>query len=53
MISRTRFLVLDHPDERKRMGEFGRKRVEEALAWDYSVENLLAAYERAFSKVAK
>src|SRR5579863_3707014 len=45
--------LLENPDERKRMGEFGRRRVEEALAWDYSVENLLAAYERAFSKVAK
>ena len=45
--------LLDHPDERIRLGEFGRRRVEDALAWDYSVENLLAAYERAFSKTAK
>ena len=45
--------LLDHPDERIRLGEFGRRRVEDALAWDYSVENLLAAYERAFSKMAK
>jgi glycosyltransferase involved in cell wall biosynthesis len=44
--------LLDNPDERKRMGEFGRKRVEAELAWDYSVKNLLAAYERAFSKRA-
>ncbi len=43
--------LLDHPDERHRMGEFGRKRVEEHLAWEYSVPNLLAAYERAFSKM--
>jgi glycosyltransferase involved in cell wall biosynthesis len=42
--------LLDNPDERRRMGEFGRKRVEEELAWDYSVENLLAAYKRTFSK---
>ena len=42
--------LLENPDERKRMGEFGRKRVEEQLAWQYSVENLLAAYQRAFSK---
>jgi glycosyltransferase involved in cell wall biosynthesis len=41
--------LVDHPDERQRMGEFGRLRVQTALAWDYSVENLLAAYERAFS----
>lgn len=45
--------LLDHPDERKRMGDFGRKRVEEELAWKYSVHNLLAAYERAFSKRKK
>jgi len=42
--------LLENPDERKRMGEFGRKRVEERLAWEYSVNNLLAAYQRAFSK---
>ena len=45
--------LLDHPDERKRMGEFGRRRVETQLAWRYSIENLLAAYERAFSKRAQ
>jgi glycosyltransferase involved in cell wall biosynthesis len=45
--------LLDRPDERTRMGEFGRQRVKDALAWDYSVGNLVAAYERAFSKVAK
>jgi len=43
--------LLDHPQERQSMGEFGRKRVENELAWEYSVGNLLAAYERAFSKV--
>jgi len=42
--------LIDHPDERKKMGEFGRKRVEKELAWEYSVQNLLAAYQRAFSK---
>jgi len=42
--------LLDHPDERRRMGEFGRRRVEKELAWEYSVQNLLAAYERAFTK---
>jgi glycosyltransferase involved in cell wall biosynthesis len=45
--------LLDHPDERQRMGEFGRKRVETDLAWEYSVENLLAAYEKAFSKLSR
>jgi hypothetical protein len=31
------------------MGEFGRERVEGELAWEYSVKNLLAAYERTFA----
>lgn len=39
--------LLDHPEERIRMGEFGRRRVKEELAWEYSVQNLLAAYARA------
>jgi glycosyltransferase involved in cell wall biosynthesis len=42
--------LLDNPDERRRMSEFGRRRVEKELAWEYSVENLLAAYERAFTQ---
>jgi glycosyltransferase involved in cell wall biosynthesis len=42
--------LLDNAAERKRMGEFGRRRVEQELAWQYSVENLLAAYQRVFSK---
>lgn len=42
--------LLDHPEERARMSEFGRKRVEDALAWDYSVPNLLSAYDLAFLK---
>ncbi|MGA2152001.1 MAG: glycosyltransferase family 4 protein [Geobacteraceae bacterium] len=45
--------LLENPDERKRMGEFGRRRVEEELAWEYSLQNLLAAYQRAFSKRAQ
>ena len=42
--------LLENPDERRRMGEFGRKRVEEALDWQHSVKNLLAAYQRALTK---
>src|SRR5882672_608108 len=42
--------LLDCPEERKRMGEFGYRRVQEELAWEYSVANLLAAYQRAFTK---
>jgi glycosyltransferase involved in cell wall biosynthesis len=43
--------LLDHPEERERMGHFGRRRIEKDLAWEYSVQNLLAAYEKAFSKM--
>jgi glycosyltransferase involved in cell wall biosynthesis len=42
--------LLDHPDDRRRMGAIGRQRVEEQLAWEYSESNLIAAYERAFVK---
>lgn len=45
--------LLDRPEERERMGEIGRRRVEEKLAWDYSVGNLVAAYERAYEKRAQ
>lgn len=44
--------LLDHPEERERMGEAGRRRVREELAWEFSVANLLAAYEQAFGKGA-
>jgi glycosyltransferase involved in cell wall biosynthesis len=40
--------LLDRPEERKKMGELGRKRIEEQLAWEYSVPQLLAAYQKAF-----
>jgi glycosyltransferase involved in cell wall biosynthesis len=39
--------LLDKPEERRKMGEFGRKRIEEELAWRYSVPKLLAAYQEA------
>jgi glycosyltransferase involved in cell wall biosynthesis len=42
--------LLDHPEQRQKMGEVGQQRVKTELSWDYSVQNLLAAYERAFSK---
>jgi glycosyltransferase involved in cell wall biosynthesis len=42
--------LLEHPEERQRMGEIGRRRVEQQLAWEYSVKNLLAAYQRVFEK---
>jgi glycosyltransferase involved in cell wall biosynthesis len=44
--------LVGHPEDRKKMGEFGRRRVEQQLAWEHSVPQLLAAYARAFSKRA-
>jgi glycosyltransferase involved in cell wall biosynthesis len=42
--------LLEHPEERRHMGEIGRRRVIQELAWQHSVKNLLAAYQRAFNK---
>ncbi len=42
--------LLDRPEERKNMGEFGKTRVEGELAWEYSVANLLAAYQKALDR---
>jgi glycosyltransferase involved in cell wall biosynthesis len=39
--------LLDDADRRKRMGEVGFGRVRSELAWDYSVPQLLDAYEQA------
>jgi glycosyltransferase involved in cell wall biosynthesis len=39
--------LLENPDARRKMGEFGQKRVGEKLAWEYSVPNLIAGYQRA------
>ncbi len=40
--------LLDDPARRKRMGEFGRNRVENELEWKYEAPKLLAAYDRLF-----
>lgn len=42
--------LLDHPKEREEMGALGRRRVDEKLAWKYSIPHLLAAYDRAFQR---
>jgi glycosyltransferase involved in cell wall biosynthesis len=39
--------LLDHPEERTKMGESGSARVQKELAWEHSVQNLLAAYVKA------
>lgn len=36
--------LMDDPERRQAMGSFGRRRVEEALAWPHSVPSLLKAY---------
>jgi len=36
--------LLDDPERRKAMGEFGRRRVLEELEWRHEVPKLLAAY---------
>ncbi len=41
--------LLDDPERRERMGQFGRQRVERHLAWQYEVPKLLAAYETLFA----
>jgi glycosyltransferase involved in cell wall biosynthesis len=38
--------LLDDPERRAKLGEVGRVRVQQGLAWDKSAANLLAAYDR-------
>lgn len=42
--------MIDDPDERERMGALGYERLTNELSWERSVEKLLAAYERAWSR---
>jgi glycosyltransferase involved in cell wall biosynthesis len=37
--------LLDDPDRRRAMGEYGRRRIENELEWRYEAPKLLAAYE--------
>jgi glycosyltransferase involved in cell wall biosynthesis len=41
--------LIDDPALRQRMGEYGRRRVEQELEWKYEAPKLLAAYEGAFA----
>jgi glycosyltransferase involved in cell wall biosynthesis len=41
--------LLDDEAKRKEMGEYGRKRIEDELAWRYEEPKLLAAYELLFA----
>jgi glycosyltransferase involved in cell wall biosynthesis len=42
--------LLENPNARESMGQFGLKKIAEELAWEYSIANLLSAYDRAFDK---
>jgi glycosyltransferase involved in cell wall biosynthesis len=42
--------LIDNPAERARMGEFGRRRVENELAWHHVSRNLLSAYDRLLAR---
>ncbi len=44
--------LLEHPEERKYMGEVGMQRIARELAWQHSVGYLLQAYDRALNKKA-
>jgi len=39
--------LMDNPKERKKMGEFGKKRVRNELAWEHVSRNLIEAYRAA------
>lgn len=41
--------LLDDPERRRRMGEYGRNRVINELEWKYEAPKLLAAYEALFA----
>jgi glycosyltransferase involved in cell wall biosynthesis len=43
-------MLMDDPALRQRMGQIGRQRIEEGLAWPYQAEQLVAAYEALFSE---
>ncbi len=39
-------MLLDDRERREEMGRFGRRRVEEVLAWEHQAPSLVGAYER-------
>ncbi|MCV7345095.1 glycosyltransferase family 4 protein [Mycolicibacterium rhodesiae] len=41
--------LLDDPQKRAAMSEFGMRRVRDELAWDYEVPNLIRAYDKVMS----
>ena len=41
--------LIDNPSQRRRMGEFGRRRLHEVLAWHHQEPTLLQAYDTLFA----
>ena len=52
-LARAIAALLDDAPRRTVMAEAGRRRVEDALAWDHSVAPLLAAYDQAFAGIRR
>ncbi|WP_284424107.1 glycosyltransferase family 4 protein [Bradyrhizobium sp. SSBR45G] len=42
--------LIDAPEQREAMGQYGRQRLEKSLSWDHEEPKLLAAYEALFSQ---
>ena len=38
-------VLMNDPDQRQRLGQIGRQRIEEGLAWSFQERHLLEAYE--------
>lgn len=52
-LARRMLELLDDPERRRRMGEFGRRRVVEELAWPHEAPKLLEAYDRLWDGVRR
>lgn len=51
-LAKTIIELADDPEQRAKMGAFGRDRLERELAWEHSAPHLLRAYEQLVSKGA-
>lgn len=49
-IAETIEYLVKHPEERKRMGENGKRAVKEKYNWEQEAKKLLAVYERLLAK---
>ena len=43
--------LLDDPERRRQMGEFGQRRIHGQLSWKHTQKGLIAAYHRLFPKM--